>query len=92
LKDSGYRCHKRSENSGEYGESLGTNTPYVDDKAVAKGPMRSQAGKFALAGEGLSRTETHTRPNRKGRISAALLVELQGIEPDTQIAVTCGER
>jgi hypothetical protein len=38
----------------------------------------------------------HTRrinerdPTRKGRISAALLVELPGIEPDAEIALNCG--
>jgi arylsulfatase len=26
---------------------------YVDDKVVAKGPMRTQLGKFTLAGDGL---------------------------------------
>lgn len=41
------------EDSGEYGESLGTTTLYVDDQAVAKGPMRTQTGKFTLSGDGL---------------------------------------
>jgi arylsulfatase len=41
------------EDAGEYGESLGTTTLYVDDQAVAKGPMRAQAGKFTLSGDGL---------------------------------------
>ncbi|MEZ0363451.1 arylsulfatase [Mycobacterium sp. pUA109] len=41
------------ESSGKYGESLGTTTLYVDDKAVTKGPMRAQIGKFTLAGDGL---------------------------------------
>ena len=41
------------EDSGEHGESLGTTTLYVDDQAVAKGPMRAQAGKFTLSGDGL---------------------------------------
>ena len=41
------------EDAGEHGESLGTTTLYVDDQAVAKGPMRSQAGKFTLSGDGL---------------------------------------
>jgi hypothetical protein len=30
------------------------------------------------------------RPNKKGRISAALSVELPGIEPATKIALTSG--
>ncbi|MGB3332031.1 MAG: arylsulfatase [Mycobacterium sp.] len=39
--------------SGQYGESLGTTTLYVDGKAVGTGPMRTQLGKFTLAGDGL---------------------------------------
>jgi arylsulfatase len=30
-----------------------TRRLYVDDKVVAQGPMRTQAGKFTLAGDGL---------------------------------------
>ena len=41
------------ESAGEYGESLGTATLYVDDKLAAKGPMRAQVGKFTLSGDGL---------------------------------------
>jgi arylsulfatase len=41
------------ESAGEYGESLGTTSLYVDDKVAAKGPMRAQTGKFTLAGDGL---------------------------------------
>ncbi|OBB86920.1 arylsulfatase [Mycobacterium colombiense] len=41
------------ESSGKNGESIGTTTLYVDDKAVTKGPMRAQIGKFTLAGDGL---------------------------------------
>ncbi|WP_280269338.1 arylsulfatase [Nocardia wallacei] len=41
------------ESSGQYGESLGTTTLYVDDQPVGKGPMRAQTGKFTLAGDGL---------------------------------------
>ena len=41
------------EDAGEHGESLGTTTLYVDDQAVAKGPMRAQVGKFTLSGDGL---------------------------------------
>jgi arylsulfatase A-like enzyme len=41
------------EDAGEHGESNGTTTLYVDDKAVAKGPMRTQTGKFTLSGDGL---------------------------------------
>jgi len=41
------------EDTGEHGESLGTTTLYVDDQAVAKGPMRTEAGKFTLSGDGL---------------------------------------
>ena len=38
---------------GEHGESLGTTTLFVNDKAVNTGPMRAQVGKFTLAGDGL---------------------------------------
>jgi hypothetical protein len=41
------------EGADEHGESLGTTTLYVDDKIATKGPMRAQAGKFTLAGDGL---------------------------------------
>jgi arylsulfatase A-like enzyme len=41
------------EDAGEHGESTGTATLYVDDQAVAKGPMRTQSGKFTLSGDGL---------------------------------------
>ncbi|MFJ9743676.1 sulfatase-like hydrolase/transferase, partial [Streptomyces sp. NPDC101166] len=39
--------------AGQYGESLGTTTLYVDDKPVATGPMRAQIGTFTLTGDGL---------------------------------------
>jgi arylsulfatase len=41
------------EKSGQYGESLGKAQLYVDDKAVAEGPMRTQTGHFTLCGDGL---------------------------------------
>jgi hypothetical protein len=41
------------EKAGEHGESLGTAKLYIDDTVVAQGPMRSQAGKFTLVGDGL---------------------------------------
>lgn len=41
------------EEAGEYKESRGTTTLYVDDQAVATGPMRAQIGKFTLCGDGL---------------------------------------
>jgi len=41
------------EDAGEHGESNGTTTLYVDDKVVAKGPMRTQTGKLTLSGNGL---------------------------------------
>ena len=41
------------ESAGEHGESVGTATLYVDDEAVASGPMRAQVGKFTLCGDGL---------------------------------------
>ena len=39
--------------AGPHGESLGKTTLYVNDKAVAQGEMRTQAGKFTLSGDGL---------------------------------------
>ena len=41
------------ESAGEHGESVGTVTLYIDDEAVASGPMRAQVGKFTLCGDGL---------------------------------------
>ncbi|MGA2784699.1 MAG: arylsulfatase [Candidatus Bathyarchaeia archaeon] len=43
----------KKEKAGQYGESYGTTTLYVNDKAVAKGSMRTQTGTFTLTGEGL---------------------------------------
>jgi arylsulfatase len=43
----------KKEKIGQFGESYGTTTLYVNDKTVAKGPMRTQIGAFALTGEGL---------------------------------------
>ena len=41
------------EGRGQYGESIGTAKLYVNEKVVAQGPMRAQAGKFTLCGDGL---------------------------------------
>jgi arylsulfatase len=41
------------EKAGEHGESLGHAKVYIDDKVVAEGPLRTQAGKFTLSGDGL---------------------------------------
>jgi len=41
------------EKAGEHHESMGTAKLYVNDAAVATGPMRSQVGKFTLVGDGL---------------------------------------
>jgi len=41
------------EKAGEHQESIGTARLYVNDKEVAKGPMRAQVGKFTLVGDGL---------------------------------------
>jgi arylsulfatase len=41
------------EKAGEHGESLGKTKLYVNDKAVAEGQMKTQAGKFTLSGDGL---------------------------------------
>ncbi|HTQ65019.1 MAG TPA: arylsulfatase [Puia sp.] len=39
--------------TGEHGESIGRLKLYVNDKVVAEGPMKTQLGKFTLAGDGL---------------------------------------
>jgi arylsulfatase len=41
------------EKGGKFHESIGTAKLYVNDKAVAQGEMRTQAGKFTLSGDGL---------------------------------------
>jgi arylsulfatase A-like enzyme len=41
------------ERVGEHGEAHGTTTLYVDDEAVASGPMRTQQAQFTLCGDGL---------------------------------------
>ena len=41
------------EKAGQHNESLGKTKLYVNDKVVAEGPMRTQAGKFTLSGDGL---------------------------------------
>jgi hypothetical protein len=38
------------EKAGQYHESIGTVKVYINDKVVAEGPMRTQAGKFGLGG------------------------------------------
>jgi len=39
--------------AGDYAASVGTTKLYVNDKVVAEGPMKTQPGKFTLAGDGL---------------------------------------
>jgi len=41
------------EGEGKYKESLGKARLYVNDKVVAEGAMKTQLGKFTLAGDGL---------------------------------------
>jgi arylsulfatase A-like enzyme len=41
------------ETSGQYHESIGKARLYINDKVVAEGPLRTQPGKFTLAGDGL---------------------------------------
>jgi arylsulfatase len=41
------------EGAGKYHESLGKTKLYVNEKVVAEGAMRTQAGKFTLSGDGL---------------------------------------
>jgi arylsulfatase len=55
---------------GDHGEALGTLTLYVDDEAVDSAGIRTQLGRYALTGEGLSvgydsgDTVTTAYPNR----------------------------
>jgi arylsulfatase len=42
------------EGTGDNHESTGTAKLYIDDEVVAEGPLRTQAGHFALCGEGLA--------------------------------------
>ncbi len=39
--------------TGENGESIGVTQLYINEKLVAKGPMRTQPAKFTLSGDGL---------------------------------------
>jgi arylsulfatase len=41
------------EKAGEHHESLGQAKLYIDEKVVAEGPLKTQAGKFTLSGDGL---------------------------------------
>ncbi|MEJ8823927.1 arylsulfatase [Variovorax humicola] len=41
------------EKTGEHGESIGRAKLYINDTLVAEGPMKTQAGKFTLSGDGL---------------------------------------
>ena len=41
------------ESAGKYGESIGKTKLYINEKAVAEGPMKTQPGKFTLSGDGL---------------------------------------
>lgn len=41
------------DSTGKNGESIGSLKLYVNDKVVAQGPMKTQPGKFTLAGDGL---------------------------------------
>jgi Sulfatase len=41
------------ESVGKYHESVGKAKLYVNNKVVAEGPLRTQAGKFTLSGDGL---------------------------------------
>ena len=41
------------EKTGQHGESVGKTKLCMDDKVVAEGEMKTQAGKFTLSGDGL---------------------------------------
>lgn len=41
------------ESAGKYHESIGAAKLYINDKIVAEGPMKTQAGTFSLTGDGL---------------------------------------
>lgn len=43
----------KRESAGQYRESIGTTRLYINDDVVAEGPMKTQPGKFTLAGDGL---------------------------------------
>ncbi|HJZ81974.1 MAG TPA: arylsulfatase [Pyrinomonadaceae bacterium] len=46
-------CEFIKESVGKNHESIGRTKLYVNDQVVAEGPMRTQVGKFTLAGDGL---------------------------------------
>jgi arylsulfatase len=60
------------EKSGPFGEAVGKAQLYIDDKVVAEGPLKTQAGHFTLGGDGLcvgydsddKVTEEYEAPNR----------------------------
>jgi arylsulfatase len=60
------------EKSGQFGEAVGKAQLYIDDKVVAEGPLKTQAGHFTLGGDGLcvgydsddKVTEEYEAPNR----------------------------
>jgi arylsulfatase len=60
------------EKSGQFGEAIGKAQLYIDDKVVAEGPLKTQAGHFTLGGDGLcvgydsedKVTEEYEAPNR----------------------------
>jgi arylsulfatase len=60
------------EGTGQHGEALGTLTLHIDDRAVQSIPIRTQLGRYALTGEGLSvgydsgDTVTSAYPNHFG--------------------------
>jgi arylsulfatase len=60
------------EKSGQFGEAVGKAQLYIDDRVVAEGPLKTQAGHFTLGGDGLcvgydsddKVTEEYEAPNR----------------------------
>ena len=60
------------EKSGQFGEAIGKAQLYIDDKVVAEGSLKTQAGHFTLGGDGLcvgydsedKVTEEYEAPNR----------------------------
>jgi arylsulfatase len=65
------------EKTGQFHESVGTVKLYINDKVVAQGPMRTQAGKFGLGGGmriGYNSADPVSAENtRQGSISGAII-------------------
>lgn len=78
------------EQTGQYGESHGTAKLYINDKAVAEGPLRTQTGKFTLCGDGLcvgrdsaDAVATEYTPETQGRFTGGTIEYVEvSVEPE----------